>query len=226
MPLWSTPGWHAGGVRTPRPTTVRRTSGVLALAAGISYLTVEAIAAARVPAYSYVGDVISDLGRPTSPLSWWMNAAFRVQGMAFVVTAAVLVATARPARGGLMFTVFASLYGAGSVVVGLVPSGGSHTAQLLHVAGASAAIVGGNLALLAGGAAGLPGRSAAARTLGYILGVLGLAAAAALIGTDMPQGASERVAICTIIAWQLVVGVGLLLSTGPADDRRADGRTR
>lgn len=219
-------GWHAGVVRTFRPTTVRRVAGVLAVAAGISYLLVEAIAAARVPAYSYLGNVVSDLGRPTSPLSWWMNAAFRVQGMAFVVTAAALVATARPARGALTFTVFACLYGAGSVVVGLVPSGGSQPAQLLHVAGATAAIVGGNLALLTAAIIGLPDRSRVFRVLGCGLGALGLIAACALIGTDLPWGLSERVAIYTIITWQVAVGVRLLLSRGPTDDRRADERAR
>ncbi len=213
-------------MRPPRPTTARRAAGVLALAAGISYLTVEAIAASRVPAYSYLSNVVSDLGRPTSPLSWWMNAAFRVQGMAFVITAAVLVATSRPKHGALAFTAFACLYGAGSVLVGLVPSGAGGTAQLLHVAGASAAIVGGNLALVTAGRIGLPDSSTAARTLGYALGGLGLTAAAALVGTDSPQGACERTAIYSIIAWQLVVGARLLLSRGPVGDRRAHGRAR
>ncbi|MEH3142015.1 MAG: DUF998 domain-containing protein [Mycobacterium kyogaense] len=209
-----------------RPATVRRAAGLLALAVGISYLLVEGFTAAHVPAYSYLENVVSDLGRPTSPLSWWMNAAFRVQGMAFVVTAAALVATSRPARGALTFTVFACLYGAGSVIVGLIPSGGSQQAQLLHVAGATAAIVGGNLALLAAGAVGLPDRSRTSRTLGYGLGTLGLIAACALIGTDLPRGLSERVAIYTIIAWQLAASVGLLLNRGPTDDRRARGRAR
>ena len=213
-------------MRPPRSTTVRRAAGALALAPGIGYLTVEAMAASRIPAYSYVGNVVSDLGRPTSPLAWWMNAAFRVQGMAFVVTGAVLIATSRPTRGALTFTVFACFYGAGSVLVGLVPSGAGGTTQLLHVAGATAAIVGGNLALLTAAVIGLPRRSASARAAGYALGGMGLAAAAALISTGMPQGACERAAIYTIIAWQLVAGVGLLLSTGPADGRRARGRTR
>lgn len=196
------------------------------MAAGISYLAVEAIAASRLPGYSYLHDVVSDLGRPASPLSWWMNAAFRVQGLAFVVTGAVLVATARPKRGAFTFTVCACLYGAGSVLVGLVPSGAGGTPQLLHVAGATAAIAGGNLALITAGAAGLPTRSTTDRILGYALGALGLAAAAALIGTDIAEGALERAAIYSIIAWQVVAGVGLLLSRDPTGDRRADERAR
>ncbi|MBX7454377.1 DUF998 domain-containing protein [Mycolicibacterium sp. 3033] len=213
-------------MRTPRPTIVRRAAGVLGLVSAIGYLAIEAIAAARVPGYSYADTVVSDLGRPASPLSWWMNAAFRVQGMAFVILGTVLVATTRPARGGLTFTVFACAYGAGSVVVGLVPSGGSHLTQLLHVAGATAAIVGGNLALITAGAVRLPGPSTTHRALGYAVGGLGLASAAALVGSDVPQGAFERAAIYSIIAWQLVTSVALVLSRGRADDRRADERTR
>ena len=38
---------------------------------------------------------------------------------------------------------FADVYGAGSVVVGLFPSGGSGAWQLVHAGGATAAIVGG-----------------------------------------------------------------------------------
>ena len=56
-------------------------------------------------------------------------------------------------------------------------------------------------------------------------GGLGLAAGAALIGTDLPAGACERAAIYSIIAWQLASGARLL-SRGRADDRRADGRAR
>ncbi|WP_185976052.1 DUF998 domain-containing protein [Mycolicibacterium sp. 018/SC-01/001] len=208
-------------MRRSSSAAVRRAIGAVALAAGISYLVVEALAASRVAAYSYADDYVSDLGRATSPLAWWMNAGFRVQGMAFVVTGAMLVATVRPARGALTFTVFACLYGAGSVTVGLVPSGGP--GHLLHVGGATAAILGGNLALITAGRIGLPDRSRAARALGYGLGLLGLTAAGALIGTGLPSGACERTAIYSIIAWQLLAGARLL-STGQAGDRRADAR--
>lgn len=207
---------------TPASTALRRSVGVLALAAGLSYLVIEAAAASRTAGYSYLGNYVSDLGQPRSPLDWWMNAAFRIQGLAFVVTGAVLIATVRPMRGALTFTVFACMYAAGSVIVGLVPSGVGGAAQQLHAGGAAAAIAGGNLALIVAGHIGLPDRSRSARAFGY---GLGLAAGAALIGTDLPAGACERAAIYSIIAWQLASGARLL-SRGRADDRRADGRAR
>lgn len=119
--------WHPGKVRTPKASTVRRAAAIVWIVAGFGYLAVEAVAAARVPGYTYVADYDSDLGRPGSPLAWWMNAAFRVQGMAFVVAGALAVSAVRPRRGGMAFTVFACVYGAGSVLVGLFPSGGSAT---------------------------------------------------------------------------------------------------
>ncbi len=168
-------------MRTPKAATVRRAAAAAWIAAGVGYLAVEAAAAARVPGYAYTTNYVSDLGRPVSPLAWWMNAAFRVQGMAFVAAGAAAVWAVRPRRGGLAFIVFACLYGAGSVVVGLFPSGGSGTWQALHAWGATAAIVGGNLAVLAAGRAGLPDDSRPSQLTGYALGGLGLLCGASLV---------------------------------------------
>ena len=90
---------------------------------------------------------------------------------------------------------FADVYGAGSVVVGLFPSGGSGAWQLVHAGGATAAIVGGNLAVVTAGWAGLPDDSRVTRATGYGLGVLGLLSGALLVATDLPTGACERGAI-------------------------------
>ncbi|RZT14392.1 putative membrane protein [Mycobacterium sp. BK558] len=208
-------------------------AAALWIAAGVGYLATETVAASRMPEYSYVADYISDLGRPESPLSWWMNAAFRVQGMAFVVAGALTVRTGPPRRGGLAFVVAACAYGAGSVVVGLFPSGGTGAAQGLHVGGAAAAIVGGNLAVLIAAWAGLPHGSHgshALRRAGYGLGAIGLLSGVLLVAADLPTGVCERGAIYPIIAWQLLAAVAVLtsrpLSTDRAGDPRAGGRTR
>jgi hypothetical membrane protein len=205
-------------------------AAVLWIGAGVGYLATEAVAASRMPGYSYLADYISDLGRPESPLSWWMNAAFRVQGMAFVVAGALMVRTRPPRRGGMAFTVSACVYGAGSVVVGLFPSGGTGAAQSVHVGGAAAAIVGGNLAVLIAAWAGLPHHSRALRRVGYGLGAIGLLSGALLVAADLPTGVCERGAIYPIISWQLVAAVAVLTSRPPSTDRaggrRAGGRTR
>jgi hypothetical membrane protein len=205
-------------------------AAALWIGAGVGYLATEAVAASRMPGYSYLADYISDLGRPESPLSWWMNAAFRVQGMAFVVGGALTVRTGPPRRGALAFIVSACVYGAGSVVVGLFPSGGTGNAQGLHVGGAAAAIVGGNLAVLIAAWAGLPHHSRALRRAGYGLGTIGLLSGALLVAAGLPTGVCERGAIYPIIAWQLLAAVAVLtarpLSTDRAGDPRAGGRTR
>lgn len=205
-------------------------AAALWIAAGVGYLATEAVAASRMPGYSYLADYISDLGRPESPLSWWMNAAFRVQGMAFVVAGALTVRTGPPRRGGLAFVVAACVYGAGSVVVGLFPSGGSGAAQILHVGGAGAAILGGNLAVLTAAWAGLPHHSRVLCLAGYGLGTVGLVSGALLVAADLPTGVCERGAIYPIIAWQLLAAVAVLtsrpLNTDRAGDRRAGGRAR
>lgn len=185
-----------------RSRLLRWAPPVLWLGAAAAYLVVEALAASRVPGYSYAADYVSDLGRPReSPLGWFMGAAFRVQGAAFVVAGAVAVRAFRPRGTRLAFVVLACVYGAGSVVVGLVPSGQGGAAGAVHVAGATAAIVAGNAALLV--AARLPfGR--AVRTAGAALGTLGFASAALLVLTNLPTGLCERGAIYSIIAWQVV----------------------
>lgn len=212
-------------MRIPQSETVRRAAAALWIAAGLSYLAVEAVAASRLPGYSYVGQYVSDLGRPGSPLAWWMNAAFRVQGMAFVVAGAVTVRTRRPRRGAMAFLVAACVYGAGSVVVGLFPSGGAGGPQALHVGGAAAAILGGNLAVLTAGWAGLPDTSRISRLTGYGLGGIGLLSGALLITADLPTGLCERGAIYPIIVWQLLAGARVL-SRGRAAGPRADVRIR
>lgn len=165
------------------------------------------------------------------------DAAFRVQGMAFVVAGALAVSAVRPRRGGMAFPVFACVYGSGSVLVGLFPSGSSDAWQLLDAGGATAAIVGGNLDVPTAGWAGVPDNSRVSRLTGYGLGAIGLLSGALLVATDLPTGACERGAIYSIIAWQLVAGVAALasargpsplgvVSTDRADGRRADGRAR
>ncbi|MDZ4233821.1 MAG: hypothetical protein U1C73_08665, partial [Dietzia sp.] len=65
--------WHPGKVRTPKASTVRRAAAIVWIVAGFGYLAAEAVAAARVSDYTYVADYVSNLGRPGSPLAWWMT---------------------------------------------------------------------------------------------------------------------------------------------------------
>ncbi|AFM14857.1 putative membrane protein [Mycolicibacterium chubuense NBB4] len=197
----------------PSPSALRLIAAALWIGAGVGYFVVEAAAASRLAGYSVANDYISDLGRPDSPLAWWMNAAFRVQGMAFVVAGALTVHADRPRRGRMVFVVAACVYGAGSVAVGLVPSGGAGAPALVHAAGAAAAIVGGNLAVLAAGRAGLPAGAGGVHAVGYGLGVVGLVGGALLLWSGLPRGLCERAAIYAIIAWQLLAATATVTAS-------------
>lgn len=184
--------------------------------AGAWYLVTEAVVAGQIPGYRYSVDYISDLGQPArSPWASWMSGAFIVQGAAFALAAALVVAAMRLGPGGLRFFGLALIYGVGSAAVGLFPGGGADTGAVVHVAGATAAIVGGNLAIISAGAAFL--RRSRFRVLGgsgVALGIVGLVSAGFLLLNSMldahlvfGDGAWERVAIYTIIGWQLLAGV-------------------
>jgi hypothetical membrane protein len=185
------------------------------LVAGVTYPSLEAIAARAVPGYRYTHDYISDLGRPDSPLAHLMNTAFVVQGGMFFVAATLLV-RARPARHPLPFLAAAAANAVGNVVVASVPSGSAGTAWL-HVAAAVLAIVGGNVAIAAGTplvrAAGAPKvYSVVSVTLaaGGLLSFI-LLAVAATTSLNIPGAVCERTSVYTIIAWQVLSAVELLV---------------
>lgn len=194
-----------------------RSAAALWIVAGLWYLTAEAVAAAGFPHYSYCTNYVSDLGRPLqSPSAAWMNAAFIAQGLAFALAAALVVTTIRRGRGTVAFLVLAVAYGTGSAVVGVLHSGGGDASALAHVGGAVTAIVAGNLAVLTAG--GVLLRRSRIRAFGLgscALGMAGLLCGALLLshsalGVAASAGATERGAVYTIIAWQLLAGAGLL----------------
>ena len=224
-------------MRTATSTTGLRVAATLWIVAGVWYLLTEAVVAAHLSGYSYSTDYISDLGQPLrSPMATWMNGAFIAQGVAFAVAAAVMVAVMPRGRGSAAFLAGSLIYGLGSVVVGVFPSGGTGTVALMHVGGATAAILAGNLTILTAGAVLLRRRRfRAVGSAGATLGVIGVLAGAMLVvssglgaGTALGPGAWERAAIYTIIGWQLVAGVCALVfrPTVRAADSGSDPTTR
>jgi hypothetical membrane protein len=197
-----------------------RTRKVLAaagcwLVAGAVYLSLEAIAAAAVPGYRYAHDFISDLGQPDSPLSPLMNTAFVVQGVLFFA-AAVLLARATGLARPRLFLCCAAANAIGNVVVASVPSGSAGIAPV-HLTGAVVAIVGGNLAILAGArftSAVAPHPYYRAVSLGLAtLGLLSfvLLAVASITSTTvgLPNAVWERSSVYTIIGWQVLSALQL-----------------
>jgi hypothetical membrane protein len=169
-----------------------RAAAAVWLSGAAVYLVCEAIAAARLPGYSYVNDYISDLG-----VYAIMNIGFIVHGSLFLL-GAVLVSRACPHTGWACrsFVIAAACNALGNVLVGTFRSG-NHW----HAVGAGLAIVGGNVAVII---AGLASRRAAS----VVIGVFGLACLL------MPVGVLERGSVYTIIVWELVTAAVLLFRRG------------
>jgi hypothetical membrane protein len=221
-----------------RPRTTRGTLGaMLWIAAGAIYLVAEAVAAAAFRGYSYANNYISDLGVPDvgifqgrtldSPLHTVMNTGFVLQGTLFLAAMILVIpvlAARRNTKGALV--VLASLHALGIVLVGCV-HGSEQTVQsglaAFHFVGAALAIVCGNLAAIAAGIAsrdtGLPRPF---RICSILIGVVGLLSLTLLQTHDaiglsaIPDGVWERLAVYTIVVWEVTAGI--VLVTGRARD--------
>lgn len=191
------------------------------LAAGIAYFSLEAVAARAVPGYDYAHDLISDLGRGESPLSHLMNTAFVVQGSLFFAGAVFAVRAAQHRRARL-FIGLAAANAVGNLLVASVPSGPSGPAWV-HVTGAVIAIVCGNVAILAGwpvvSDGGVPRYY---RHASVALAVLGLTSFALLavesslrVTVLLPGAVWERTSVYTIIGWQVLSAIHLLVRSPP-----------
>lgn len=207
-------------------------AAALWIVAGVWYLVAEAVTATQLPGYSYSRDYISDLGRPVeSPMAAWMNLAFIAQGVAFALAGVLVVATMRTAPGAVAFLVLALIYGAGSAMVGVFPSGGNDVAAAVHFSGATAAILCGNLAVITGGLLLCRSRFRVVGGPGVGLGVTGLFSGALLLYSSalgaqafFGDGVWERGAVYPIIGWQLLAGAALVVGTARPIATRRRGR--
>jgi hypothetical membrane protein len=195
----------------------QRTGAAVAwLSSGLTYLTLEGIAAAAFrPHYSYADNFISDLGIPSgnSPLAWLMNTAFCLQGTLFLLGAILTVRAVAPRKAGLFLT-FAAANAVGNLLIAAFHSGPAAHASgtsWVHAVGAVLAIVGGNAAILAGSRV-VGGRH---RRASLVLGVFGLLSFVLfLVGMKassvVPLGVWERCSVYSITGWQLLTAAWLL----------------
>jgi hypothetical membrane protein len=179
------------------------------LSAGLSYLTLEAVAAAAFrPSYSYTGNFISDLGVAAhSPLSWLMNTAFCVQGTLFFV-AAFLYVRGGETRRARLFLVLAAENMLGNLLIAVFHSGPSPTAWV-HATGAVLAIVGGNAAILAGSSMIGGWHRAVSVALGAF-GLLSFVMFVIALKNPTPPAVWERCSVYSITAWELLTAARLL----------------
>jgi hypothetical membrane protein len=195
------------------------------IAAGVGYLTLEAITAVAFPKhYSYVDNFISDLGEINCPRAHLMNTAFCVQGTLFLVGAVLVHRTFESVKAGWFLTL-AAANAVGNIVVATIHSGPSARVDgtlWVHVLGALLAIVGGNTAILAGSSvlrnAGWPRWY---RGVSVGLAVFGLLSLTALIVESkiatlniLPPATWERCSVYSIIVWQMFTAACLLARRG------------
>jgi hypothetical membrane protein len=175
----------------------------------LTYLILEAVAAAAFPHYGYARNFISDLGVAASPRAWVMNTAFCVQGTLFLVGAVFLVRAVETRRARL-FLGLAAANMAGNLLIAMFHSGPSPTAWL-HATGAVLAIVGGNAAILAGSSIIGGWHRAVSVALGAfgLLGFVFFVIALQNRGLG-PLGVWERCSVYPITAWELFTGVWVL----------------
>jgi len=205
----------------------------LLAAVGVIWLVAEAISAAAFRGYSYATNYISDLGVPEvsmfegrtidSPLSAVMNFAFIAQGLLLVagVILAVRAAGLRGAGRGWIVAVSIA-HGIGMLLVGIFHGSEVNIANgfiILHVLGATIAIVTGNVvAILAGVQSRRVGAPSWYRVVSVALGIIGLISLVMLVIVKtttfpaLPEPVWERGAVYTITAWELMTGITLFAS--------------
>jgi hypothetical protein len=207
--------------------TATRTAAWAFTAGPVLFLAGEAISAAawRTPSYSYLTNWISNLGVPDagsfqgrqidSPLHLVMNTGFVVGGIAFLIGVLLLAGTL---SGRVRWTtlILGVVTAAGYVLVGAFHTSTASTADGtigLHFTGAFLVILGGNILAIILGI--YWSTRPDARRLGHasaVLGALGLAAVLVLAftaTTTAPNGLIERIAVYTILLWQLRVALHL-----------------
>lgn len=206
-------------------------AGALLLLAGVQYVVLEYVAAAAWshPSYSYAVNFISDLGNPVagdmfdgrivnSPWHLVMDAAFIAQGTLFIAAGFLLLREVGGRLGRVLWSLVIA-HGAGVILVGFFHESASalHNGIIIvHSVGAAAAIVCGNVVALVVGRRGERlGVPRWLRITSAALGVMGLAAFV-LLQVDRPLyhaagGVPERVAVYTIVLFELLVGVTLLV---------------
>ncbi len=198
------------------------------ITAALEYVGTEAITASawKTPAYSYASNWISDLGAPDcstfqgrmvcSSLHDVMNTGFILQGVLFLIASILLLRLFSGAARAVSL-LLALIYSSGIILVGAFHGSTAATANgtvTFHYLGAFLAILGGNIAAIVTGfqwrRLDLPRWYS---SMSIVLGFLGIGCGVVLgitIGR-IPPGIPERASVYTILLWQLLTGIVLLV---------------
>jgi hypothetical membrane protein len=183
----------------------RERAAGLAWVACLQFFAAEAYAAGAIPGYSYRYGFISDLGAaPSSPRHALMNASFGLQGGLIAVGLALAWRALGEGRAARFGKFCLAVCAAGVALVGLAPE---NVAPGWHYLGATANLVGCNLAAVTLGLSGAPALRA-----GVWAGGLGLAACMALALRaygGLGVGIVERLAAYPFLFWLAASGAAL-----------------
>lgn len=215
-------------------TIVRlRWGAALLVLAGLQYVVLEAVTAAawRTPTYDYAVDFISDLGNPVagdvfdgrvvnSPLHLVMDTAFVAQGVLFIA-AFTLLGVAVTGRLRTVLLTLAIVHGVGVILVGFFHESSAALTNgviVVHSVGAAATILAGNVIAIVVGAAGRRWSTPSwLRVANVAIGILGLAAFVLLQADNSlyhsAGGVPERIAVYTILAFEVLAGATVLRHT-------------
>jgi len=161
--------------------------------------------------YSMTRDYISDLGAARSPLHWVMNGSFQLQGL-LIFFGTVLVRRFYPAKPIYWIALgLLAVAGVGVLLVGLAPEDENIR---LHLMGAAANFLGGNLGMIL---LGLTSSKQGYGRMTLVLGSVGLLATLALMfrgGLGSEVGMVERLAAYPLPLW--LTWTGLRRNAAPA----------
>jgi len=203
-------------------------AAIMLIGAALAFWVTEAISASawKIPVYSYASNWMSDLGVPhcgpfqgreiCSPLHDVMNTGFIVEGMLFLI-ASILLLRLFSGASRYVSLVLTLIYSIGLILIGSFHTSTVATANgtiVFHYIGAFMAILGGNIVAIVTGFQWH--HLATPRWFGsmsIVLGFIGIASAV-MLGTTigiLPSGIPERASVYTILLWQLLIGVVLLV---------------
>lgn len=211
----------------------RTVIGIASTSMGVGalwYILAEAIAAFGFPGYSYSYNYISDLGIPEtgifegrvidSQLAMVMNAGFLGQGLTMAFSGVLLFWSLPRLKMKGLFLALTVFYSFGIALVGLVhgsPINAAAGFMVFHGLGAMLAIGGGNAIAILAGARTLrpllgPRLSRASITLGCV-GLLSMVVhlVTKTAGVVNGLGVSERISVYTILAWQILFAVKIMV---------------
>jgi len=190
-----------------------KVAGIALIVGSLYYAIAEAVCATFFNASifnTYIFHTISELGIPNgnSPLSWLMNSAFILIGLALLFGYFYKFKD-RIVKRKVACSVFAVITALGVIIVGLI-HGGNPLTSGYHTLGAVMAILGGNvlLVIISKSMAEFDGYQKATLTLGVFGLIVFWIMFFNIESVYMPV--FERLSVYTMIVWSFLTGVYLL----------------